>query len=132
MKASKQTSNGNITEVVKMDKLKCPCVNWYPESFMSGTRKMTNEEVGIYIRALNNQFIEGGIEPDEYKSFPARVKKKFIKKGDVYINERMEYEHNRKKKYKASREQNLKYHGMTQAEWEALPIEERMKYVSDM
>ena len=57
-----------------MDKLKCPCVNWYPESFMAGTRKMTDEEVGIYIRALNNQFIEGGIEADEYKSFPAKVK----------------------------------------------------------
>ena len=115
-----------------MDKLKCPCVNWYPESFMAGTRKMTNEEVGIYIRALNNQFIEGGIEADEYKSFPAKVKKKFIKKGDVYINERMEYEKNRKKKYKASRENNLKYHGMSQEEWEALSIDERLKYASDM
>ena len=57
-----------------MEKLKCPCVNWYPESFMSGTRRMTDEEVGIYIRALNNQFIEGGIEPDEYKDFPPKVK----------------------------------------------------------
>ena len=115
-----------------MDKLKCPCVNWYPESFMAGTRKMTNEEVGIYIRALNNQFIEGGIEADEYKTFPAKVKKKFIKKGDVYINERMEYERNRKKKYAASRQNNLNYHGMTKAEWDALPLEERMKYAADM
>ena len=112
-----------------MEKLKCPCVNWYPESFMAGTRKMTNEEVGIYIRALNNQFIEGGIEADEYKSFPPKVKRKFIKRGDVYINERMEYEQNRKKKYKTSRENNLKYHGMTQAEWEALPLEIRMSYM---
>lgn len=113
-----------------MDKLKCPCVNWYPESFMAGTRKMTNEEVGIYIRALNNQFIEGGIEPDEYKQFPAKVKRKFIKKGDVYINERMEFETDRKRKYSASRSNNRQYAGMTKEQWEALPLEERMKAAS--
>lgn len=112
-----------------MEKLKCPCVSWYPESFMAGTRKMTDEEVGIYIRALNNQFIEGGIEADEYKTFPSKVKKKFVKRGDVYVNERMEFEQNRKKKYKQSRENNLQYHGMTQEEWEALSLEERMAYV---
>ena len=91
---------------------------------------MTDEEVGIYIRALNNQFIEGGIEPDEYKTFPPKVKKKFTKKGDVYVNERMEFERNRKKKYAASRQNNLKYHGMTQAEWEALSLDERMSYLN--
>ena len=112
-----------------MDKLKCPCVNWYPESFMAGTRKMTDEEVGIYIRALNNQFIEGGIEPDEYKSFPAKVKRKFVKRGEVYVNERMEFEQNRKKKYAESRRNNGQYHGMTKKEWEALPLEERMRYI---
>ena len=96
---------------------------------MAGTRKMTDEEVGIYIRALNNQFIEGGIEADEYKSFPAKVKKKFVKRGEVYVNERMEYEKNRKKKYAASRQNNFKYHGMSQDEWESLSIEERMSYV---
>ena len=112
-----------------MEKLKCPCVNWYPESFMAGTRKMTDEEVGIYIRALNNQFIEGGIEADEYRTFPPRVKRKFVKRGEIYVNERMEYERNRKKKYKASRENNLKYHGYTKEEWDALSVEERMRYV---
>ena len=110
-----------------MEKLKCPCVNWYPESFMAGTRKMTDEEVGIYIRALNNQFIEGGIEADEYKEFPKAVQKKFKKKGNLYINERMEYEQNRKRRYSQSRSNNRNYHGMTQEEWEALPLEERMK-----
>ena len=112
-----------------MDKLKCPCVNWYPESFMAGTRKMNDEEVGIYIRALNNQFIEGGIEPDEYKTFPPKVKRKFVKRGELYVNERMEFERNRKKKYAASRQNNLKYHGMSQEEWEALPLDVRMSYV---
>jgi len=113
-----------------MEKLKCPCVNWYPESFMAGTRKMTNEEVGIYIRALNNQFIEGGIEPDEFKSFPKAVQKKFIKKGNVYINERMEYEQNRKRKYSASRASNRHYGGMSKEEWEKLSVEERMAVIS--
>lgn len=113
-----------------MDKLKCPCVNWYPESFMAGTRKMTDEEVGIYIRALNNQFIEGGIEPDEYKDFPPAVKKKFKRKGNVYINERMEYEQTRKRKFSESRVNNRHYCGMTKAEWEALPLDERMRLKS--
>lgn len=113
-----------------MDKLKCPCVNWYPESFMAGTRKMTDEEVGVYIRALNNQFIEGGIEPDEYKEFPKAVQKKFKKKGGVYINERMEFEQNRKRKYSESRSNNRQYAGMKKEEWERLPIEERMKVIS--
>lgn len=110
-----------------MDKLKCPCVNWYPESFMAGTRKMSDEEVGVYIRALCNQFIEGGIEPDEYKSFPAKVRKKFVKRGEVYVNERMEFETDRKRKYSASRVNNRHYKGMTKEDWEKLPIEERMK-----
>lgn len=110
-----------------MDKLKCPCVNWYPESFMAGTRRMSDEEVGIYIRALNIQFIEGGIEPDEYKEFPPKVKRKFVKRGDVYVNERMEYEQDRKRKYSASRSNNRNFHGMSREEWEALPLEERMK-----
>ena len=113
-----------------MDKLKCPCVNWYPESFMAGTRRMTNEEVGIYIRALNIQFIEGGIEPDEYKEFPAKVKRKFVKRGDVYVNERMEYEQERKRKYSASRANNRQYGGLTKDEWERLPVEERMNHIS--
>lgn len=112
-----------------MDKLKCPCVNWYPESFIAGTRKMTDEEVGIYVRALNYQFIEGGIEKDEYDEFPPAVKKKFKKKGGLYINERMEYEKNRKKKYKQTRENNLKYHGFSKAEWEAMSVDERMQYL---
>lgn len=113
-----------------MEKLKCPCVNWYPESFMAGTRKMSDEEVGIYIRALNNQFIEGGIEPDEYKEFPPKVKKKFIKRGDVYVNERMEYEQNRKKKYSESRSNNRQYHGHTKEEWENMTLEERISITS--
>lgn len=113
-----------------MDKLKCPCVNWYPESFMAGTRKMSDEEVGIYIRALNNQFIEGGIEPDEYKTFPAKVKRKFVKRGDVYVNERMEFEQGRKQRYSASRASNRHYGGLSKDEWETLSAEERMKLIS--
>ena len=114
-----------------MDRLKCPCVSWYPESFMAGTRKMTDEEVGIYIRALNNQFIEGGIEKEEYDTFPAAVKKKFKKKNGLYINERMEFETERKRKYSASRQNNRKYKGMSKEEWERLSVEERLALVTE-
>ena len=112
-----------------MEKLKCPCVNWYPESFLAGTRKMTDEEAGIYIRALCNQFVEGGIEPEEYKSFPAKVKRKFVKRGDLYVNERMEFEQQRKQKYSASRVNNRHYGGKTKEEWEAMSVEERMSLI---
>lgn len=112
-----------------MEKLKCPCVNWYPESFLAGTRKMTDEEAGIYIRALCNQFVEGGIEPEEYKSFPAKVKRKFVKRGDLYVNERMEFEQQRKQKYSASRVNNRHYGGKTKEEWEAMSVEERMALI---
>ena len=89
-----------------MDKLKCPCVNWYPESFEAGTRLMTMEEKGIYISALNHQFIEGGISKEEYDSFPQAVKKKFKKRGKKYVNERMDFEIRRKAEYSKSRSRN--------------------------
>ena len=113
-----------------MEKLKCPCVNWYPESFLAGTRKMTDEEAGIYIRALCNQFVEGGIEPEEYRSFPPKVKRKFVRRGDLYVNERMEFEQKRKQNYSASRSNNRQYHGMTKEEWEALSLDERIAITS--
>ena len=61
-----------------MKKLKTPCFNFYPESFLGGIRKMTDKEVGIYIKALCYQFNEGAIDEEEYQAFPKRVKDKFI------------------------------------------------------
>jgi len=90
-----------------MDKLKTPSFNFYPESFLGGIRKMTDKEVGIYIKALCYQFIEGAIEDDEYKSFPKKVKDKFVRTDNGWINERLEYEKNRKERYKESRIKNL-------------------------
>jgi hypothetical protein len=89
-----------------MDKLKCPSMNFYPESFITGTRRMTDEEVGIYIRALCYQFSEGSIESDEWREFPERVKKKFIKTPEGYKNERLEFEKDRKNRYAESRRKN--------------------------
>ena len=79
---------------------------------------------------MNIQFIEGGIEPDEYKEFPPKVKRKFVKRGDVYVNERMEYEQERKRKYAASRVNNRHYGGMSKEDWEKLPLEERIRLTS--
>lgn len=90
-----------------MKKLKTPCFNFYPESFLGGVRKMSDEEVGIYIKALCNQYNEGLIEDDEYKTFPKRVKAKFTKTEGGWINERLEYERDRKERYKANRLKNL-------------------------
>ena len=90
-----------------MDKLKTPCFNFYPESFLGGIRKMTDKEVGIYIKALCYQFNEGAIEDDEFKTFPKRVQGKFIKTEQGWINERLEFERARKKKYTDSRMKNF-------------------------
>lgn len=103
--------------MAEMKKLKTPCFNFYPESFLGGVRKMTDKEVGIYIKALCYQFNEGAIEEDEYKTFPKRVKEKFVLTEKGYVNERLEYEKNRKEKYKANRLKNL----------ESKPLDERLK-----
>lgn len=100
-----------------MEKLKTPSFNFYPESFLGGTRKMSDKEVGIYIKALCYQFIEGAIEDDEYQSFPKRVQDKFTKTDTGWVNERLEYEKERKEKYKESRKKNL----------QGKPLEERLK-----
>lgn len=93
---------------IQMDKLKCPCVNFYPESWLAGTRLMTNEEKGIYIDSLCHQFTEGGIEENEYESFPEKVKQKFRKKGKKFFNERMAFEIKKKQDYSKSRSENRK------------------------
>lgn len=103
--------------MAEMKKLKTPCFNFYPESFLGGVRKMTDKEVGVYIKALCYQFNEGAIEEDEYKTFPKRVKEKFVLTDKGYVNERLEYEKNRKEKYKANRLKNL----------ESKPLDERLK-----
>lgn len=103
-----------------MDKLKCPCVNFYPESFLAGVRLMNEEEIGIYMLALCHQFVEGGIEEDEYNSFPTKVKKKFRKKGKKYFNERMAFEMKKKQDYSKSRAENRK-------KKTPKPLEERLK-----
>ena len=103
--------------MAEMKKLKTPCFNFYPESFLGGVRKMTDKEVGIYIKALCYEFNEGAIDDDEYKRFPKRVQDKFVKSENGWINERLEYERERKKRYVDSRRKNL----------EAKPLEERLK-----
>lgn len=78
---------------------------------------MSDEEIGIYIRALCYQFTEGLIDDEEYKSFPKRVQAKFIKVKGGWINERLEYEKRRKEKYTQSRLSNL----------QGKPLEDRLK-----
>ena len=103
-----------------MDKMKCPCVSWYPESFEAGTRLMTNEETGIYVHALNHQFIENGISQEEYDTVPPAVKRKFKKRGKKYFNDRMLLETKKKQEYSKSRANNRRRK-------EPKPLEERLK-----
>ena len=78
---------------------------------------MSDKEVGIYIKALCYQFNEGAIDDDEYRTFPKKVQAKFIKTDKGWINERLEFEKERKQRYKESRLKNL----------ETPPLEERLR-----
>ena len=100
-----------------MKKLKTPCFNFYPESFLGGIRKMTDREVGVYIKALCYQFNEGAIDDEEFKTFPKRVQDKFVRGENGWINERLEFEKQRKERYKESRMKNL----------ETKPLEDRLR-----
>lgn len=86
--------------------MKDPAFLFYPEAFMVGTRKMSNEEVGLYIRALCEQFLEGGIEQDYYDELPPKVQKKFQKKGELFFNKRLKEEQQKREEYAKSRKKN--------------------------
>lgn len=80
--------------------MKDPAFLFYPESFVIGTRKMTDEEVGQYIRALCEQFFEGEIDSEYYENLKPKVQEKFVKKNGKIFNQRLKDE--KEKRVKAA------------------------------
>lgn len=78
--------------------MKDPAFLFYPESFVIGTRKMTDEEVGQYIRALCEQFFEGEIDNDYYENLKPKVQEKFVKKNGKIYNQRLKDEKEKRAK----------------------------------
>lgn len=96
-----------------MEKLKSPAINFYTSDFMTGTIFMSNEEVGAYIRLLCMQHQKGHLNEKEmvkicntYEILDS-VMTHFKKDEDgLFYNERMDFEKERREKYKESRAKN--------------------------
>lgn len=78
--------------------MKDPAFLFYPEAFIIGTRKMTDEEVGQYIRALCEQFFEGEIDEEYYQGLKPKVQEKFVKKNGKIYNQRLKEEKEKRAK----------------------------------
>ena len=97
---------------------KNPKFNFYVNDFEGGTRHMTDEELGCYVRLILAQFNRGGTLPNDKKflsrfcdsinkSWPV-VSEKFKDIGNGQLqNERMEYERVKSAEYSKSRKDNL-------------------------
>lgn len=95
---------------------KDPAFLFYHQDFFTGVSDMTNEEVGAYIRCLCIQASKGGISEKHMKiicnshDIHAAVKNKFIfdPATDLFFNERLKSEIEKRKKYSESRANNRK------------------------
>jgi hypothetical protein len=89
---------------------KDPAFLFYPDNFIGGTALMTDEQAGIYIKALCAQFLNGHFTDEQLERVckkDSEVKSKFIKdeKG-LWYNERLEHE--KKKRTSFSESQTAK------------------------
>lgn len=91
--------------------MKHPAFSFYPDNFLGGTLLMTNEQVGIYIRALCTQALNGPLTDEQLESASeghAEVKAKFIKnEKNLWYNERLEFEKNRSEAFSKSQTERI-------------------------
>jgi hypothetical protein len=92
---------------------KDPAFLFYPGDWLGGTMGMTLEEKGAYIEVLMLQFnrghMEGHMIAQVIGQLWGRIQHKFIKdENGLFFNERLELEKNRRKKFVASRNNNIK------------------------
>lgn len=86
---------------------KDPAVLFYPNDFIASTALWDDAEVGVYIRLLSYQHINGGITPSDYEKLCygyERVREKFNQHEDgLYYNDRMLKESLKRQRYVDSR-----------------------------
>lgn len=95
---------------------KDPAFLFYHQDFFTGVSDMTNEEVGAYIRCLCIQASKGGISEKHMKNIcvthevHSAIKVKFIfdPASELFFNERLKSEIEKRKKYSESRANNRK------------------------
>jgi uncharacterized protein YdaU (DUF1376 family) len=98
-----------------------PIFPFYVNDFEGGTRHMTDEEVGCYLRLLLAQFNRGGfLPPDEnflsrfctsFKESWPIVKEKFLKTENGLQNKRLEHERVKREKFVIHQSENGKKGG---------------------
>lgn len=90
---------------------KDPAFLFYPNDFDSKTKFFSDEQVGKYLRLLIAQFQHGRLSEKQIlficKSYDEDIMSKFNKdENNLFYNERLEFEINKRKNYTASRSKN--------------------------
>ncbi len=89
---------------------KDPAVLFYTADFIAGTITMSDEQRGKYILLLCLQHQKGFLTEKDMlnicKTYDFDIWEKFIKEGDLYYNERMRRESEKRAKYSESRRIN--------------------------
>lgn len=96
-----------------------PTFQFYAQDFLTGCTYLTNEEIGMYIKMLCKQWTDGNIPKKrigfllgiEWVSISDELKSKFIDDGDFLINERLEIEREKQRKFKEKQAENGKKGG---------------------
>lgn len=93
--------------------MKDPAFLFYTNDFDSGTKFLTNEQLGIYVRVLMAQHQHGRLNEKQILFIMGKMDEEVIlkfKKDDkgLYYNERLENEINRRKAFSESRRENVK------------------------
>lgn len=97
--------------------MKDPALLWYFSDWFSGTATLTRHQKGAYMDLLSVQFNQGKLTLDEIKtvlgsdfgsSWPA-LQKKFKFEDNLYFNERLQQEKDKRANYTESRRKNAKH-----------------------
>jgi uncharacterized protein YdaU (DUF1376 family) len=93
--------------------MKDPAFLFYTNDFDSGTKFLTNEQLGIYVRVLMAQHQHGRLTEKQILFIMGKMDEDVIlkfKKDDkgLYFNERLENEIERRKSFSNSRRENVK------------------------
>ncbi len=91
---------------------KDPAVLFYTSDFLTGTLTMSYEQKGKYINLLCLQHQKNFLSEKDMinicTSYDKDIFDKFKKDGDVYYNERMKFEHEKRSNFSKSRSDNRK------------------------
>ncbi|RWW99691.1 DUF1376 domain-containing protein [Flavobacterium cerinum] len=103
--------------------MKDPAFPFYAQDFLVGTMHMTFEEIGAYIKLLAYQWVNLGIPKNRigsvlgsgWESIWQSISDKFIEKENVFYNERLEIEREKRAQFKQKQTENGKKGGRPKA-----------------